>query len=488
MNKISFSILIMLSATNLSISQNVGIGTNTPTEKLDVNGGIKIGNTNNTAKGTIRWNESKNDFEGYNGTAWVSLTGGKGNWNSANDYAYESYASQFLLAPNSSGTSRGKYLGNSLALINNYLLAGAPGDYDISGGVQDAGSVRIMKKENGLWKLHYILRAPGTAARTQFGHSVASDGNQFIVGANASTVGSNLYQGRAYIYGLNPDGTTTIQATLTASNGTANSYFGSSVDISGNYAIVGAPDFNAGSVSNRGIAYIFQKSIFNAAWGQQSILNPPDGGETDGIFGDKVSISGSTAVVASKFASVNNGSLDRAGKVFVYRLLNNVWTHTQTITASDAQSFDRFGSSITLKEDTLIIGASQVNDYQQIKNGKVYVYINTNDSFELQTIISAPEGTDDDAFGSSVHLENGYLIVGADNANVGAKESSGKAYIFKKNGNDWEHQAILTASNGNDNDHFGFSVVIGNVGAVVGSVHNSYQNNLLHGRLYFFQE
>lgn len=52
MNRISFSILIMLSATNLSISQNVGIGTNTPTEKLDVNGGIKIGSTNNTSPGT----------------------------------------------------------------------------------------------------------------------------------------------------------------------------------------------------------------------------------------------------------------------------------------------------------------------------------------------------------------------------------------------------------------------------------------------------
>jgi hypothetical protein len=54
---------------------NVGIGT-TPTEKLDVNGAIRIGNTATSNAGTIRWTGS--DFQGYNGTAWVSLTSGAG--------------------------------------------------------------------------------------------------------------------------------------------------------------------------------------------------------------------------------------------------------------------------------------------------------------------------------------------------------------------------------------------------------------------------
>jgi hypothetical protein len=71
-----------------SIAQNVGIGTTTPSEKLDVNGGIKIGSKNNTAKGTIRWNETKSDFEGYNGIARVNLTGGKSRWESYASYSY----------------------------------------------------------------------------------------------------------------------------------------------------------------------------------------------------------------------------------------------------------------------------------------------------------------------------------------------------------------------------------------------------------------
>lgn len=52
---------------------NVGIGTNNPSQKLDVNGAIELGNTGTSTLGTIRWNGS--DFQGYDGT-WTSLTGG----------------------------------------------------------------------------------------------------------------------------------------------------------------------------------------------------------------------------------------------------------------------------------------------------------------------------------------------------------------------------------------------------------------------------
>lgn len=481
---ITTAVLLFLVTT--IFSQNVGIGTNNPIEKLDVNGGIKIGATTNTTKGTIRWNETKNDFEGYNGTAWVSLTGSKGTWGSTIDYVHESTASDIRLQFNVGGDDIGNHLGSGLALINNYLLAGAHRDYDLSGTVEDAGSVRILKKENGIWKPQQPLWAPGNAARSQFGYSIAADGNQFIVGANFAPVGSNTFQGRAYIYGLNQDGTPVLLSTLTAANGTGVRSFGSSVDISGNYAIVGAQGYSIGGLFNRGIAYIYQKNIMTATWSEQAILNPPDGGEEDGIFGHKVSISGNIAVVASMFAG--NGNLHRIGKVFVYRLINNVWTHSQTLTPPNPQSFDRFGSDLVLKADTLMIGSSQWNGYEASKNGKVYMYINSNNNFDLQAIITASDGKKGDGFGTSIHFENGLLIVGANTANIGAKETAGKAYIFKLNGNNWEQQAVLIASNGNENDQFGAAVTIGNAGAIVSSIRATYQTYLLHGRLYFFEE
>jgi len=54
-----------------SYAQNIGIGTTTPAEKLDVNGGIRLGNTSGTNAGTLRWNS--NHLQVYSGTGWINL-------------------------------------------------------------------------------------------------------------------------------------------------------------------------------------------------------------------------------------------------------------------------------------------------------------------------------------------------------------------------------------------------------------------------------
>ncbi len=52
-------------------SGDLGIRTNTPTQALDVNGAIAIGNTSSDVAGSIRWNGT--NFEGYNGVEWKKL-------------------------------------------------------------------------------------------------------------------------------------------------------------------------------------------------------------------------------------------------------------------------------------------------------------------------------------------------------------------------------------------------------------------------------
>jgi len=60
----------------------VGIGETNPSEKLDVDGAILIGNTTNSNTGAIRWNGS--NFQGYKSGSWVNLdaqpTGSAGGW------------------------------------------------------------------------------------------------------------------------------------------------------------------------------------------------------------------------------------------------------------------------------------------------------------------------------------------------------------------------------------------------------------------------
>ena len=73
----AFSTLAVFGDDNVFPSEgNVGIGSLSPLEKLDVEGAIRLGTTANTSTGTIRW--SGTDFEGYNASAWHSLTNSGG--------------------------------------------------------------------------------------------------------------------------------------------------------------------------------------------------------------------------------------------------------------------------------------------------------------------------------------------------------------------------------------------------------------------------
>jgi len=70
--------LFTLSLTILSLGLfgQVGINTTTPSQTLDVNGQIQIGEDANLPdeEGAIRYNSDTNDFEGRNNIGWQSLT------------------------------------------------------------------------------------------------------------------------------------------------------------------------------------------------------------------------------------------------------------------------------------------------------------------------------------------------------------------------------------------------------------------------------
>lgn len=58
------------------IQGSVAIGlTTTPVEALDVNGAIHLGANASSTAGTIRWNSTVKDIEGYDGVLWLSHTG-----------------------------------------------------------------------------------------------------------------------------------------------------------------------------------------------------------------------------------------------------------------------------------------------------------------------------------------------------------------------------------------------------------------------------
>ncbi len=156
------------------------------------------------------------------------------------------------------------------------------------------------------------------------------------------------------------------QKKLLASDGLAGDDFGSSASISGDTAIVGAPD-DKGKAVWSGSVYVFVRN--NAVWTEQQRLIASDGGVFD-EFGCSVTIAGDTAIVGA-YGDDDNG-ID-SGAAYVFTRSGGIWTQKQKLLASDGLAGDYFGVSVTINGDTTIVGASRDDDNGS-GSGSAYVF------------------------------------------------------------------------------------------------------------------
>ena len=184
------------------------------------------------------------------------------------------------------------------------------------------------------------ITASNGTAQDKFGTSSSINGNYAIVGAFNKTIGANASQGAAYIYFFN--GTNWVeQQMLTASDGAANDFFGGTVSMNGNYAIVGANYKTVGGNAIQGKAYIFFNN--GTSWVQVGTGITASDGAANDYFG-RVSINGNYAIVGAfnKTVGGNTGQ----GKAYIFFYNGSTWAQVGTgITASDGTAGDQFGVS-----------------------------------------------------------------------------------------------------------------------------------------------
>jgi len=252
-----------------------------------------------------------------------------------------------------------------------------------------------------------------------------------------------------------------------------------SVSISGFFAIVGAPGAVLGSAYGPGAAYIFRRElqfippgIFVGVWTVWAKLIPY-GLLTGDQFGYSVSISGDYAVVGAPF---HNGSgLIDSGSAYIFETDGTNWTKSAELTASDGAAEDQFGYSVSISGGYAIVGAPYDDD-NGTDSGSAYIfyrhlkYIPPNFVWvwEEQAKLVASDGNDNDFFGYSVSISGDYAIVGAPYDDDYAVES-GSAYIFKRDGANWVQQCKLTAPDAGLRDRFGWSVTYDGDYAIVGA-------------------
>lgn len=354
--------------------------------------------------------------------------------------------------------------GQSIALSDDTLVVGAPREDSAAVGVNgddtdnsaiDAGAVYVFTRDaTGIWSQQAYLKASNTGSIDGFGGAVALDGDTLAVSANledSGAVGVNGDQtdnsgqdsGAVYVFTRDGAGAWTQQAYLKASNANAGDRFGGAIALSGNTLVVGAAyerskstgvDGNqaSNSWSEAGSAYVFTRNEAGD-WSQQAYLKASNTGSGD-RFGDAVVLSGDTLVVGAPLEDsaargidgfqADNKALSSGAAYIFSRDSMGTWTQQAYLKGSNSETQDRFGHSLALDGDLLVVGASED---------------------------SGASGADGDQ---------------ADNS----APSAGAAYLFERDAQGaWSQIAYLKASNTDAGDEFGSAVAIAGTALVVGA-------------------
>jgi PKD repeat protein len=347
---------------------------------------------------------------------------------------YSSWSQVAKLLPGDG--SSGDFFG-SVSFDGNTAFIGSPKDDD--NGV-DSGSVYVFTNTSGTWVQNQKLVASDGAAGDWFGVSVSVCGDTALIGACFDD-DNGVDSGSAYIF--TSDGTTwTQQQKLLASDGTSYDKFGYSVALDENTALVGAEFISA---------YVFIHE--EDGWSQQAILTP-SGGATYDALGNPVAISNDTALFGTYVFTVTSGN----------------WSQQAHLIGSDTQPYDHFGWSGDLDGNTAVIGAP-FDDDVGVNSGTVFVFTRNGDTWSQQAKLHAFDGYDSDLFGFSVSIDEDQVFVGAADKNGGR----GAGYGFLRQGTEWIEEGKATASDGAPSDYFGWSIDLKSDIVVIGAHYDDDQ-------------
>ena len=257
----------------------------------------------------------------------------------------------------------GDYFGSSVSIDAGVAVIGAYWD-DAPG--HDSGSAYVFEQQaDGTWQQAAKLTADDGTGEDWFGYSVSNSGGVAVIGAPRADA-PDSDSGSAYVYEQQWDGTWQQTAKLTADDGASSDYFGDSVAIDAGVAVIGAYGDDDNGPSS-GSAYVFEQQT-NGSWQQVAKLTADDAVSGD-YFGYSVALDGDVAVIGAEHDDDNGAS---SGSAYVYeQQAGGTWQQIAKLTADDGGSYNYFGISAALDAGVAVIGAYGWNGDH---TGSAYVF------------------------------------------------------------------------------------------------------------------
>ena len=302
------------------------------------------------------------------------------------------------------------------------------------------------------------LVASDAAAGDFFGNSVAIDGDVAIVGADRVDE-FGVDAGAAYVFRF--DGVLwNEEAKLSPSDVAAGDFFGRRVALHGDVAVVPSLHHDD-SFTDSGAVYVFRYD--GVGWVEEQKLVAPDPGTGD-QFGNAVAVRDDVLVIGSRF---DDTDVSTSGSTFVFRFDGANWNFEQKLQASDRAFGDRFGEEVTIDGTAIAIGARDDDDGGS-NSGSVYVFRDGGVSWSQEAKLTASDAGAGDLFGEAVDMRGDVLLVGATLSDA-AGSNAGSAYVFRYDGMAWSEEAQLLASDAGGGDRFGRAVATCADVAIIGA-------------------
>ena len=380
------------------------------------------------------------------------------------------------------------YENGPVGLEQGFTLTEPPGERNgkpLTIEIEVLGNLHAQQGADG--KGLHLLDSNGVE-RLQYANLSVQDASGNDLQASLEVNGKRLFfrindDGAVYPLQIDP----LIQlAELTASNGTKGNLFGSSVAMSGNTVVIGAPEAKDGGNNLVGAAYVFVKPANGWANMTQTAKLTCANAGTYVPCGSPVAISGDTIVTSGYDPTISQ----YVTLVFVEP--SGGWrnmTQTAELTGSDGGTMEEGINSVAISGDTILAG-DPISSVLGFEEGEVYLYVKPAGGWSNMTqtaILSPSDGQKDWLFGWSVALDGEVAVIGAPEANI----DIGAAYVFVEPAGGWVNMtqtAELTASDGAFDDLVGLSVAISGATVVVGAPDETVGSNSLQGAAYVFVE
>ena len=429
----------------------------------------------------------------------------------------------------------GDNFGRTVAISGDTMVVGVPNEdsnqttitttASTNNSAVDSGAVYVYVRSGTSWALQAYIKAGNSSAGDSFGSSVAIDGDTIVVGApledgSQSSISASFpvfsfatSSGAAYVY--TRSGTTwTMQNYIKPTNNEAGDLFGTSVAVSNDTIVVGAPAEESNTTgtsttasSNNssvgaGAAYVFKRAA--STWTQQSYLKAATN-KTNVKFGSAVAVDVDSIIVgapgdSSNVSGVVNGTggssssgSTSSGAAYVFKRSASTWAQEAYLKEGTTVAGDQFGTSVSISGETAVVGAP----FETSNTGSAYVFARSTATWSQEAYLKSPNADTNDKFGTSVSVRSNLILIGSPGESSSltsvtqgsgtsgdnGASSAGAAHLYRKSGASWPQLAFLKAPNSGAGDAFGSSVAIsGSTLAVGAPLEDSNSNVITNGQ------